>query len=74
MDKITEIVVSYIESLERSEINLTDDVKDLGKRCRDLDLDNKLLIEALMQIAGHAANPAKIASVALDAMTCKGRG
>lgn len=74
MDKITEIVVSYIESLERSEINLTDELEDMARSHRDLDLDNKLLIEALEQIAAHAANPAKIASVALDAMTCKGRG
>lgn len=73
MDKITEIVVRYIENLERIEADLTDDVTDLGMRCRDLDLDNKLLIEALEQIANHAGNPAEIASVALDAMTCKGR-
>lgn len=73
MDKITEIVVRYIENLERIEADLTDDITDLGMRLRDLDLDNKLLIEALEQIANHAANPAKIASAALDAMTCKGR-
>ena len=73
MDKITEIVVDYIKNLERIEADLTDDVEDLAERCRNLDLDNKLLIEALERIASHEANPAKIASVALDAMTCKGR-
>lgn len=74
MDKITEIVVDYIKNLERIEADLTDDVEDLGERCRDLDLDNKLLIEALERIANHVPNPAEIASVALDAMTCKGMG
>lgn len=73
MDKITEIVVRYIENLERIEADLTDDITDLGMRLRDLDLDNKLLIEALEQIARFAQNPARIAENALDAMTCKGR-
>lgn len=73
MDKITEIVVRYIENLERIEAELTEDVEDMARITRDLDLDNKLLIEALEQIANHAGNPAEIASVALDAMTCKGR-
>lgn len=73
MDKITEIIVRYIENLERIEADLADDAADLAAQCRDLDLDNKLLIEALERIANHAGNPAEIASVALDAMTCKGR-
>lgn len=73
MDKITEIVVDYIKNLERIEADLTDDVEDLAERCRNLDLDNKLLIEALEQIARFAQNPARIAEDALDAMTCKGR-
>lgn len=74
MDKITEIVVDYIKNLERIEADLTDDVEDLAERCRNLDLDNKLLIEALERIARFAQNPARIAEDALDAMTCKGRG
>ena len=73
MDKITEIVVRYIENLERIEADLTDDITDMAMRLRDLDLDNKLLIEALEQIARFAQNPARIAENALDAMTCKGR-
>ena len=73
MDKITEIVVRYIENLERIEAELTEDVEDMARINRDLDLDNKLLIEALEQIARFAQNPARIAENALDAMTCKGR-
>lgn len=72
MDKITEIVVHYIENLERIEADLTDDVEDLAARCRNADLENKFLMEALEQIANHAPNPAEIAMKALDAMTCKG--
>lgn len=73
MDKITEIVVRYIENLERTEAELLEDVEAANTMCRDLDLDNRLLIEALERIANHAGNPAEIASVALDAMTCKRR-
>lgn len=73
MDKITEIVVRYIENLERTEAELLEDVEAANTMCRDLDLDNRLLIEALGRIANRAGNPAEIASVALDAMTCKGR-
>lgn len=72
MDKITEIVVRYIENLERIERELMDDVGDLNAMCEDLRRDNKLLIEALEQIARFAQNPARIAENALDAMTCKG--
>ena len=73
MDKITEIVVRYIENLERIEAELTEDLEDMARINRDLDLDIMLLIEALERIANHAENTAEIASVALDAMTCKGR-
>ena len=73
MDKITEIVLRHIENLERIEAELTEDLEDMVRINRDLDLDIMLLVEALEQIANHAGNPAEIASVALDAMTCKGR-
>ena len=69
MDKITEIVVRYIENLERVERELMDDV---GRACRDLELDNRLLITALERIAECGGPEAEIASEALDAMTCKG--
>ena len=73
MHKITEIVLRHIENLERIEAELTEDLEDMARINRDLDLDIMLLIEALERIANHAENPAEIASVALDAMTCKGR-
>lgn len=72
MDKITEIVVRYIENLERIECELMDDVGDLNAMCEDLRRDNRLLITALERIANHGGPEAEIASEALDAMTCKG--
>lgn len=72
MDKITEIVVRYIENLERIERELNEDVDDMSRACRDLELDNRLLITALERIAECGGPEAEIASEALDAMTCKG--
>lgn len=72
MDKITEIVVQYIENLERIERDLVDDVTDLNDMCEDLRRDNRLLITALERIAERGGPEAEIASEALDAMTCKG--
>lgn len=72
MDKITEIVVRYIENLERIERELMDDVGDLNAMCEDLRRDNRLLIAALERIENHDGHAAEIASEALDAMTCKG--
>lgn len=72
MDKITEIVVQYIENLERIERDLIEDVEDMSRVCRDLDLDNRLLITALERIADRGGPEAEIASEALGAMTCKG--
>lgn len=72
MDKITEIVVRYIENLERIERELMDDVGDLNAMCGDLRRDNRLLIAALERIANRGGPEAEIASEALDAMTCKG--
>lgn len=72
MDKITEIVVRYIENLERIERELMDDVGDLNAMCEDLRRDNRLLITALERIANRGGPETEIASEALDAMTCKG--
>lgn len=72
MDKITEIVVQYIENLERIERQMAEDMDDLSVMCRNLDLDNRLLITALERIADRGGPEAEIAGEALGAMTCKG--
>lgn len=72
MDKITEIVVRYIETLEKIEAELTDDVQEFAERAMRVETDNRYLIEVLEIIASGEGDPVEMAQNALDRMTCRG--